>query len=43
MVILLTYGTARAHFEQQGEEECEDAVLEAMDFLYGWCSPHMKL
>ena len=33
----------RAHFEQQGEEEREDAVLEAMDFLYGWCSPHMKL
>jgi hypothetical protein len=33
----------RAHFEEQGEEEREDAVLEAMDFLYGWCSPHMKL
>jgi hypothetical protein len=33
----------RAHFEKQGEEEREDAVLEVMDFLYGWCSPHMKL
>jgi hypothetical protein len=33
----------RAHFEHQGEEEREDAVLEAMDFLYGWCAPHMKL
>ncbi len=33
----------RAHFKHQGEEEREDAVLEAMDFLYGWCSPHMKL
>jgi hypothetical protein len=33
----------RAQFEERGEEEREDAVLEVMDFLYGWGSPHMKL
>jgi hypothetical protein len=37
------FDNLRAHFEQQGEEEREDAVLEVMDFLYRWCSPHMKL
>jgi hypothetical protein len=21
----------------------EDAVLDLMDFVYGWCSPHMKI
>jgi hypothetical protein len=33
----------RARLDEQGEEEREDAVMEVMDFLYGWCSPHMKL
>ncbi len=33
----------RARLDEGGEEECEDAVMEVMDFLYGWCSPHMKL
>jgi len=33
----------RARFEERGEEEGEDAVLEVMDFLHGWGSPHMKL
>lgn len=26
-----------------GREADEDAVLEVMDFLVGWCSPHMDL
>lgn len=26
-----------------GREADEDAVLEVMDFLVGWCSPHMSL
>jgi hypothetical protein len=34
---------AREQLAKQGEEEREDAVLEVMDFLYGWCSPHVKL
>jgi hypothetical protein len=28
---------------EMGREEDEDIVLEVMDFLVGWCSPHMKL
>ena len=27
----------------EGRETDEDAVLEVMDFLVGWCSPHMDL
>lgn len=26
-----------------GRDADEDAVLEVMDFLVGWCSPHMSL
>ena len=26
-----------------GRDTDEDIVLEVMDFLAGWCSPHMKL
>jgi hypothetical protein len=33
----------RARLDDDGEEEREDAVMEVMDFLYGWSSPHMKL
>lgn len=33
----------RSQFQERGDEEREDAVLEVMDFLYGWGSPHMKL
>lgn len=37
------FESMRARLDEQGEEEREDAVMEVMDFLYGWCSPHMKL
>ena len=37
------FESLRARLDEQGEEEREDAVMEVMDFLYGWCSPHMKL
>jgi hypothetical protein len=26
-----------------GRQEDEDAILDVMDFLTGWCSPHMLL
>jgi len=26
-----------------GRDNDEDSVLEAMDFLVGWCSPHLKV
>ena len=41
--VIEAFEEVRAQMERQGEEEREDAVLEVMDFLYGWCSPHMKL
>lgn len=36
------FESVRVRLDEQGEEEREDAVMEVMDFLYGWCSPHMK-
>jgi len=35
--------TARQQLRQAGREADEDAVMDVMDFLVGWCSPHMKL
>jgi hypothetical protein len=33
----------RAVLRRAGREDDEDVVLEVMDFLVGWSSPHMKL
>ncbi len=33
----------RQELRQAGRDADEDAVMEVMDFLVGWCSPHMKL
>jgi hypothetical protein len=33
----------RNHLQDQGRSDDEDAVLDAMDFLQGWCSPQMKI
>jgi hypothetical protein len=33
----------RSLLQRSGREEEEDIVLEVMDFLAGWCSPHMAL
>ena len=30
-------------FRGQVDETTEDILLEAMDFFYGWCSPHMRI
>ena len=27
----------------EGREDDEDVVLEVMDFLSGWCSPHQRI
>jgi len=32
----------RTRFREAGQPELEDVVLEVMDFVAGWCSPHMK-
>ena len=33
----------RTHLRDAGRDEDEDVVLEVMDFLAGWSSPHMKI
>lgn len=33
----------RAALRIQDRDDEEDIVLDVMDFLVGWCSPHMKL
>jgi hypothetical protein len=34
---------ARQQSRQADRDADEDAVMDVMDFLVGWCSPHMKL
>lgn len=41
--ILQFFDTNREALRQAGRDADEDAVLEVMDFLVGWCSPHMSL
>ncbi len=41
--ILNLFERARQRLRQADRETEEDAVMDAMDFLVGWCSPHMKL
>lgn len=41
--ILDFFDQARKALGAAGREADEDAVLEVMDFLVGWCSPHMDL
>ena len=33
----------RAELREHDDEAAEDAVMEVMDFLYGWSASHMKL
>jgi hypothetical protein len=33
----------RVALQAAGRESEEDAVLEVMDFLTGWCSPHARI
>lgn len=33
----------RTHFRRIGREDIEDTILEVMDFVAGWCSPHVAL
>lgn len=33
----------RAAFREAGQPDIEDVVLEVMDFVSGWCSPHMRI
>jgi len=41
--VLAAFENARQELRRAGREADEDAVMDAMDFLVGWCSPHVKL
>ncbi|HVA47411.1 MAG TPA: hypothetical protein VNH11_13660 [Pirellulales bacterium] len=41
--ILGFFDKNRQALREAGRDSDEDVVLEVMDFLVGWCSPHMSL
>src|SRR4051812_46057162 len=41
--ILELFESARRHLRASGRDAEEDTLMEAMDFLVGWCSPHVSL
>lgn len=41
--ILAAFEGARRQLRSEDREADEDAVMDVMDFLTGWCSPHMTL
>lgn len=41
--ILDRFEQARRGLRESGREADEDAVMDVMDFLVGWCSPHASL
>ncbi len=41
--VLAEFEQARQHLREAGREQDEDAVMDVMDMLVGWCSPHVKL
>src|SRR5262245_3390139 len=41
--VLARFEQVRQQLRSADREEDEDAVLDVMDFLVGWCSPHAKI
>jgi hypothetical protein len=41
--VLQLFEAARGRLRKADREKDEDAVLDVMDFLVGWCSPHMEI
>jgi hypothetical protein len=41
--ILELFERTRQHFREADQEADEDMVMQVMDCLVGWCSPHMSL
>ena len=41
--VLAAFDRTRCRLRDAGREADEDAVLDVMDFIVGWCSPHVKL
>ena len=41
--VLADLESLRGALRGEGREEAEDIVLEVMDFVTGWCSPHARI
>jgi hypothetical protein len=41
--VLAAFEQARQALRGAGRERDEDAVMDVMDCLVGWCGPHMRL
>ena len=41
--VLAVLNELRQEFRDVGDARHEDAVLDVMDVVVGWCSPHMKI
>jgi hypothetical protein len=41
--ILELFEKTRQQLHETGRDRDEDVIMEIMDFLVGWCSPHMSL
>src|SRR4051794_34395256 len=37
------FESARLRLQAEGRDADEDVVLEVLDLLTGWCSPHMRI
>jgi hypothetical protein len=41
--VLALFEQTRRRLRNEGREAEKDVLMEAMDLLVGWCSPHMRL
>jgi hypothetical protein len=41
--VLALFEEARQALQEAGRQSDEEGVMDVMDCLVGWCSPHMKL
>jgi len=41
--LIESFESVRQRLRQEDREADEDAVMEVLDFLTGWCSPHMRI
>jgi hypothetical protein len=41
--MMIELDALRTSLRRWGADEAEDVVLDVMDFVVGWASPHMKV
>jgi hypothetical protein len=41
--IVAKFEEVRQQLRRENREADEDAVMDVLDFLSGWCSPHMRM